>query len=186
MKPYKIIMPIFSLVFYISSFGQKINSVGIGNNISYLNDWKNNPVVLFNPEISYISHIKKNNFIRFSLDILYGKRPIQSKIEGSILSRIIFSFNVAYEKKFNKFGIALGPTFRYRNEKKVLYRYGNPYPFEFVIDPDKSHFDFGAYSFITYDILKVRNNFLSIKGGYKFYNKGINPISTGIFYIKKL
>lgn len=84
---------------------------------------------------------------------------VEGPPEGKVIHRLLFSNDYQLEYKKNGFFTAIGPTVRYRNEHKTLYRYPEPFPFEIVTDPKKSHFDFGGAIKMGYD-LKISNRSL--------------------------
>jgi hypothetical protein len=100
---------------------------------------------------------------------------------GSVFQRLIFSYDIGFEQVLKNFSIGIGPSLRFRNEKKIVYL-PQPYPFDFLIDPNKSHFDFGAFVNAKYEIPLNKKSFFDVKIAYRIYNKGVNPISLGLFY----
>lgn len=184
----KIILTPFSVIFFFLSqnsalFAQKKNTLAFGLNVTNFRDWKKRPLNLFNPEIMFIKDTKKSKNILFSFDAFYGEFPRKQKSEvGSIIDRLNFNLKANYLfTKGNSF-VGIGPSFRMRNEKKILYFYPPVNPFEAVIDPDKAHFDFGINANFLHTIPLNLKSKLFFKLSYSLHNKGKNPISLGFFY----
>lgn len=171
----------FFVTLLLQSKAQK-TSFFLGNNATHFSDWKKPPITLFNPEIIFQKDIAKN-FIAISIDGFYGTFPEkQKKVVGDVIDRLIFTLKCIYSFKFNNTSIGIGPSGRYRREKKVLYFYPPVNPFEIVLDPDKDHFDIGINSSVQQLFNIGKKNALSIKLTYSIFNEGENPLSFGIFY----
>ncbi|MCF8342950.1 MAG: hypothetical protein K9I82_18385 [Chitinophagaceae bacterium] len=164
---------------------QKKNIYAIGLNFTYFPDWKKRPINLFNPELSFIREISPNKSGLISLDVFYGEFPRNQKTQiGSIIDRLNFNLKADYLISKNNTSLAFGSSFRYRNEKKILYFYPPLNPYEAVIDPNKSHFDFGFNSCIIQNISISKKSVIFIKLIYSLHTKGENPLTFGIFYCR--
>jgi hypothetical protein len=161
---------------------QKANKISFGFNITHFNDWKNKPFNFFNPEISFSRAISKNQNIQMGLNGLYAEATSKDiQTTGSVFQRLMFSYDIGFEQVLNNFSVGIGPALRFRNEKKVVYL-PQTNPFDFLIDPNKSHFDFGAFANAKYEIPLNKKSLFNVRLTYRIYNKGVNPISLGLFY----
>lgn len=182
----KIILCNFVLIFFCipfkSAYAQKENKILFGFNITHFGDWKNKPLNFFNPEIIYSKSLSKRHNIQMVLNGLYSQATSKDiQTTGSVFQRLIFSYDIGFEQKFKNFSLGIGPSLRYRNEKKVVYL-PQSNPFDFLIDPNKSHFDIGGFANLKYEIVMNKKSFFNVKLTYRIYNKGVNPISLGLFY----
>ncbi len=117
------------------------------------------------------------------MNVFYGEAlHVQGPPEGKVIYRLIFSNDYQLEYVKNNFFAAIGPTIRYRNEKKILYRYPQPNPFEIVIDPNKSHVDIGGAISSGYNLRINRKSSTTFKMTYRLYSKGVNPVSFAMSY----
>ena len=117
-----------------------------------------------------------------TLNVLYCKATSKDiQTTGSVFQRLIFSYDIGIEQIINHFSFGIGPSLRYRNEKKVVYL-PQSNPFDFLIDPNKSHIDFGGFTNLKYEIPITKKSFFNVKLTYRIYNKGVNPILLGLFY----
>lgn len=178
---YRVVLLIVFFCLSIFSFAQK-NILQFGLNVTHFRDWKKGQFLnFFNPEIGFSKQLNDTYRLSTLLNVFYGE-ALQGPSEGKVIYRLIFSNDYQFAYVKNGFFTAIGPTIRYRNEKKILYFYPQPYPFEFVIDPNKSHFDFGGALSSGYDLRITRRSLISFKMTYRLYNKGVNPVSFGISY----
>jgi len=162
---------------------QTKSTFAIGFNLTNFSDWKKRPLNLFNPELFFIKEISPNKSLSFSLDVFYGEFPRNQKSEiGSIIDRLNFNLKTNYLISKNNTSFGFGSSFRYRNEKKILYFYPPVNPFESVIDPNKSHFDIGLNSFLIQNISISKKSGILMKLSYSLHIKGENPLTLGIFY----
>lgn len=172
---------LFSLLTVYSCAQQ--NSLTFGLNVTHFSDWKHRPLNFFNPELSYSKRIADKYTISNTVSAFWGKAKSEDiKTEGAIFNRLIFSNDITINYFIKSFFFSAGPSVRYRNEKKILYFYPSSNPFEFVIDPDKAHFDFGAAFKTGYNLSISKKSFFVLKLSYRFYNKGIDPVSFGVSY----
>lgn len=176
----------YSLCFSCTTNAQATNKLSLGLNITHFKDWKNKPLNVFNPEIAFAKSLQKEQYLNFSFNIFNSQSSSKDLKVGSIFQRLIFSIDITYEKKISNFSLGVGPSFRYRNEKKILYFYPTTNPFEFVIDPKKGHFDFGGSAFSSYTMPINTKSSIFLKLAYRIYSNGQNPISFGIFYSRYL
>lgn len=168
----------------VSTTNAQRSVLRIGFNVTHFGDW-NNKIFLnfFNPELDFTRSL--NDKFRFStaLNVFYGEGgQLVEPVNGKVISRLIFSNDYKLEYIHKGFITGVGPSLRYRNEKRVLYRYPQPNPFEIVIDPKKSHIDFGGVVSSGYGLNITGKSTLAVKLTYRFYNAGVNPVSVGIFY----
>lgn len=162
---------------------QKKNTLAIGFNLTSFSDWKKRPINLFNPELSFIKELSTNKNLILSLDVFYGEFPRNQKSEiGSIIDRLNFNFKTNYLISKNNTSFGFGSSFRYRNEKKILYFYPPVNPYEAVIDPNKSHFDIGLNSCVIQNISISKKSGILMKLSYSIHTRGENPLTFGIFY----
>lgn len=178
---------IFSIVnfwiFTTTVMAQNRDTFAIGFNLTNFSDWKKRPINLFNPELLFIKELSQNKNLLFSLDVFYGEFPRYQKSEvGSIVDRLNFNLKTNYLISKNNTSFGFGPSFRYRNEKKILYFYPPVNPFEAVIDPNKSHFDIGVNASIIQTISISKKSSILMKLSYSLHTKGKNPLNLGIFY----
>jgi hypothetical protein len=167
----------------LSSAAQQKNSLSIGLNTSYFKDWKKIKLNIFNPEINY-SHLLSDKYrVNYTINTFYGSNYSQENMkEGAVVYRLIFSNDLTLDYLINDFFISAGPTFRYRREKKSVYFYPQPNPFEFVITGNKPRFNIGGAIKTGYDLKIKKRSFLSFKLTYRIYNQGVNPVSLGVAY----
>lgn len=162
---------------------QKKNTFAVGLNLTNFSDWKKRPINLFNPELFFVKEFSQNKKLLFSLDAFYGDFPRNQISEvGSIIDRLNFTIKTNYLISKNNTSFGFGPSFRYRNEKRILYFYPPVNPFEVVIDPNKSHFDIGLNGCIIQNISISKKSDILMKLSYSQHTKGINPLNLGIFY----
>jgi hypothetical protein len=188
MKNIKIINYFFIIctLFCKMGYSQKVNKISFGLNITHFNDWKNRPLNFFNPEISFSKAISKNQYIHMNLNGFYNKASSKDlNTTGSVFQRLIFTYDLGFEQAVDNFSVSIGPSVRFRNEKKVVYL-PQTNPFDFLIDPNKSHFDFGAFTNVKYGIPFNKKSFFDVRLTYRIYNKGVNPFSIGLFYGRHL
>jgi hypothetical protein len=180
------IFTILSLLFYQTLYSQKADKISFGLNVTHFRDWKNKPFNFFNPEISYSKAISKNQFIYTGINGFYGEASSEDiKVTGDIFQRLIFTTDVGFEQSFNNFSAGIGPSVRYRNEKKVIYL-PQSNPFDFLIDRKKGYFDFGGFANVKYEMPLNKKALFDIRLSYRIYSKGVNPISIGLFYSRRL
>ncbi len=185
MKKFYYSLSMFILFFYfsLSLAGQQKNSLTIGLNTSYFKDWKKLAFNIFNPEVSCSRLLSDKQSFTYTLNVFYGENLSKENMkEDAVIYRIIFSNDFTFNYLINDFFVSAGPTIRYRNEKKILYFYPQPNPFEFVIEPKKSHLDIGAAIKTGYNLNITKKTFLTLKLSYRLYNKGVNPVSLGVSY----
>ena len=170
---------LFTLFFCLSkiTFTQQ-NTLTFGLNVTYFSDWKKGQFLnFFNPEIGFSKQLNGNYTISTLLNAFYGAAlHVKGPSEGKVIDRLIFSNDYQFEFVEKGFFVAIGPTIRYRHEKKILH----PYPFEIVIDPNKSHFDIGGAISSGYKLKLAQKSSVTLKMTYRFYNKGVNPVSVGV------
>lgn len=169
-----ILIPFFSIC-------QRRHEIKIGLNAFYFNDWNRLTINIFNPELSYSSRLSDKYGFTYSLNFLYGENFAKEMKEGDIIYRLLVSNDITFDYLINNFSFSAGPSIRYRKERKILYFYPQPNPFEFVID-GKSHFDFGAALKSGYNINLTKKSIVVLKLSYRLYNKGVNPVSFGVSY----
>lgn len=118
------------------SFAQQ-NTLTFGLNITHFNDWKKGQFLnFFNPEVGYSRQINEHYQVSALLNVFYGEAlHVEGPPKGKVIYRLIFSNDYQLEYIKKGFFTAIGPTVRYRNEHKILYRYPEPNPFEIVTDP---------------------------------------------------
>lgn len=177
---------ILALLSFISviSFAQQ-NTLAFGLNITHFNDWKKGQFFnFFNPEVGFSKQLNEKFNISTSLDVFYGEAPKLKEVKvGTVTSRLIFSNNYLLEYKSNGFFGGIGPTIRFRNERKIKYFYPQPDRyFEIVFEPNPLSFDFGGGVKTGYNFSITKRSLLSLKLTYRFYNKGGNPVSLGVSY----
>jgi len=167
-------------------YSQIKDRISFGLNIIHFNDWKNKPLNFFNPEIRYSKMLRPNSFIDIGLNAFYGQAaPNDFKDPGDVFQRLIFTTDVGFKKCYNQFSAVIGPTFRYRHEHIRATCTACP-PWEFRIEPGKSFFDFGGIGGLNYEFfLKERSSF-ELKMAYRLYNKGVDPVSLGLYYNRQL
>lgn len=165
------------------SYCQNKHELKIGLNVSYFNDWKDLKYGLFNPELSYARAVSDKYGLSYTLNAFYADNLSRAVMkDGGVVYRLIFSNDVTFDYLLKNFSYSIGPSIRYRNEKQIKYFYPQPEPFEFVIEPKKSHIDYGAAFKIGYNLKLAKKSFVSLKLAYRLYNKGVNPISVGASY----
>jgi hypothetical protein len=185
MKKGKIYLAIFLIsfcVFHKESKAQFDHELLFGFNASYFKDWNEKPIRFFNPEISYRSPYKANSELYMSISGFYGEGTGKDIIKtGDIFQRLIFCYNIGLERRINNFSFGLGPSFRYRREKKLVF-IPQPGFQDALIDPRRSHFDVGGFANIQYKLPLNKSRLFDLKLTYCLYSKGVNPASLGIFY----
>lgn len=159
------------------------NSLTFGVNVTHFSDWSGKRFLnYFNPEVGYSKQLSDRYSISNVINIFYGENAPTVVKEGGVIYRLNFSNDVTLNYFFNNFSFSVGPSVRYRNERKILYFYPQPEPFEFVIDRNKSHFDIGGTVSTAYNLRINRKSLVSFKLAHRMYNKGANPVSFGISY----
>lgn len=163
-------------------YSQKRETISFGLNITHFSDWKHKPFNFFNPEIRYLKSLSLNNAIDVGINSFYGQAASQDFLNpGDVFQRLIFSADIGFKKYFNHFSANIGPSLRYRNEKIRASCTSCP-PWEFRISPKKGFVDFGGMAGVNYELpIKEKSSF-EIRMAYRLYNKGVNPISLGLFY----
>lgn len=172
---------LFTLFFCLSEFTfAQENSLTFGLNATYFSDWKEEkPLNFFNPEIGFSKQQNKNYCLSTYLNVFYGEGLHGSEPRrGLVIYRLIFSNDYQIEYLRKGFFAAIGPTIRYRNEQTLL----SDYPYEFVTDPDRSHFDFGGVVSSGYKLRLGQKSSIDLKLTYRFYSGGTNPVSFGLFF----
>jgi hypothetical protein len=170
-------------IVYKSVEAQKGKTFAIGVNLTNFSDWEKRPINFFNPEIIFIQELSESKKILFAFDVFYGEFPRTQKTQvGSVIDRLNFNFKTNYLISNKNSSVGIGPAFRFRNEKRILYFYPPINPFEAVIDPKKSHFDIGLNANFVQNIKITSKSKLLIKIGYTLHNKGNNPLNCGFFY----
>jgi hypothetical protein len=175
----------FFIVMSAVALGQKVNRLSIGSNAAHYNDWKNTPLLFFNPEISFSRSISKYQYIQMGLNGLYGQATSKDiQTTGSVFQRLIFSCDIGIGQVLNNFSLGAGPSLRFRHEKKVVYL-PQSYSFDFLVDPNKSQVDFGTFAYAEYEIPFNKKSLFDIRFTYRIYTRGVNPISLGFFYSRR-
>lgn len=158
------------------------NGLTAGLNMTYLSDWKNKPFNFFNPELGFSKGIKPNVSLSSYLNVLFGDAGWkEANAKGDVLSRLWFSNDFNLDYKIKNLILSAGPSFRYRNEKALLF-YPTRLWREFFIEPQKAHFDFGAALRVGYQFKTTAYNFFVVRLSYRIYTAGVNPVSLGAFY----
>ena len=161
--------------------GQQNNNLSIGFNATYLTDWKR--LEAFNPEVSYAHLFSGRYGFNYTLNTLYGENLSKANMkEKATIYRLFFSNDLTFDYKVNNFIFSAGPSARYRNEKQILYFYPQPNPFEFIINPIKSHWDAGLALKSSYEFHFKKKSLVAVKLSYRLYNNGVDPASLGLFY----
>lgn len=175
---------LFALFANTDATAQKQNTILFGFNTSFFSDWKKVSVNIFNPQVGYSRRIHDKYALTYMLNVFYGENLSRQNMRpGAVIYRLHFSndFRLDYSLVKNA-TVSIGPSLRYRNEKKIVYFYPQPNPFEFVIDRRKSHFDLGGVINTGYNFNLNKRSLVNIQVAYRFYNRGANPISIGVFY----
>jgi hypothetical protein len=178
----------FIIVFYLSIFAhakqinaQKNNKYSFGLNVIHFSDWKSKPLSFFNPEISFSQKTSTNSFIYYSLNAFFNKSDATDNQKiGNIAKRLIFAVETGLRKNYKTVSCIGGLTVRYRNEQKIKYFYPQIDPFEFVFESKRSHFDPGVFASIKYNLATLKNFTIQANASYKYYIKGVKPISFGL------
>lgn len=170
-----------SLILNKELIAQKQNTLAIGSNMAYFSDWKKSE--FFNPEIFFLKEFTSTKNVLVSFDVFYGEMPgSQKSVVGSVFDRLNFNLKSNYVISKKNSSVGIGPSFRFRNEKKILYFYPPVNPFEAVIDPNKSHFDIGINACVIQKVVLSKKTGLLMKLSYSFHFNGVNPINLGIYY----
>lgn len=176
-----LILSVFTFVSIHASAQQ--NMLKFGLNGTHFNDWKRRPLNFFNPEFTYSRVITDKYSISNTVNAFWGRaKSVDMKKEDRVIDRLIFSNDITFDY-FNKcFFLSAGPSIRYRNEKKIPSYDPRLEFFDFLIDPNKSHIDFGAAAKAGYNINITKKSIVVFNLAYRHYNKGVNPISFGVSY----
>lgn len=169
----------------MSSFAycQQSHQMEIGLNVSYFKDWKSLKYGIFNPELSYSRILSDKYGLTYTLNAFYADNLSKEvKKEGGVIHRLIFSNDFTFDYFIKDFFVSAGPSIRYRNERRILYFYPQPNPFEMVTDLKKSHIDIGSAISSGYHLKTSGKSLITFKIAYRLYNKGVNPISLGASY----
>jgi hypothetical protein len=161
---------------------QKKKFFSFGLNAIYFNDWKHAPISFFNPEIRYIRTLPKNSAIDIGLNGLYSSGSFKDFTEpGDIINRLFFTADFTFKKYFRHFSFNIGPSIRSRNEK---IRANCTYcPFSEIVLEGKGVFiDLGGVAGLNYQLFLKKGTSFEIRSAYRYFNKGVNPLSLGLFY----
>jgi hypothetical protein len=155
-----------------------------GLNVTHFNDWKKGQFLnFFNPEILYSKSVNKDFRLSTSINVFYGESSKLKEVkEGTVTYRLIFSNDYTLYYTKNNIFVALGPTIRYRKERIIKYFYPQPNPFEVVYGPNPAKIDFGGVLKTGYNLSISKKRLLTFRLTYRLYNKGVSPISLGVFY----
>ena len=188
MKKNKVIVGLFIslLIVSINLYSQSHDKISFGLNITHFKDWKNKPINFFNPEIRYLKPLNPNNAIDIGINSFYAQAESQDFLNpGDVFQRLIFSIDVGFKQYFNHFSANIGPSLRYRNEKIRVSCTSCPL-WEFRIEPKKGFVDFGGVAGLNYELFIKEKSSFEIRMTYRLYNKGVNPISLGLFYNRRI
>lgn len=167
------------LVFSERAYSQKIDKITFGLNSTHFKDWRSPALRFFNPELSYSRIVSNKYGFTYSVNVFYGENFSRETMKkGGIIYRLIFSNDITFDYLFKNFSFSIGPSIRYRNEKKI----SSIGSFEFHTDPKRGHIDLGGSINSGYHFRITKKSSITSTLTYRLYNKGVNPLSFGMFY----